>query len=175
MAQLLMRRPHLRDLPSAEPLAPGYHLREYGGPADLPGLLTTLAEAFAEPWDAARAARELTAAPTVKAIYVVTADGAVIGTASSRLLPEHFPGSGYVHWIGVAGAHRRRGVAAALLARVLDDFRERGCGAAVLETDDFRLPAIRAYLRCGFLPVYDVAGEDHRDRWSAIAQRLFSR
>ena len=48
---------------------------------------------------------------------------------------------------------------------------ERGYPAAVLETDDFRIPAIRSYMKLGFVPVYDVRGEDHRARWSKVTAR----
>lgn len=160
MAQLLMRRPHLRDLPIVRPLPAGYQLREYIGPDDLPSLNTTLQAAFSEPWDEARARRELLDVPGVKAIYVIEHEGAVVGTTSSKIVTD---------------AHLRRGLAAALMQRILQDFIERGHRDAVLETDDHRIPAISAYLRFGFLPVYDVRGEDHRERWSAIFQALFGR
>lgn len=173
MAQLNMRRPHLRDLTAIPPLPDGYRLREYAGSGDMPSLITTLTESFAEPWDEARVRRELTAAPDVNAVYVVDFWGYVVGTTSSRLVADRFPGSGYVHWVGVANDHLRRGLGAALLARVLHDFRARGYRDAVLETDDFRAPAISAYLKFGFVPIYEVKGEDHRDRWSALFQRLF--
>ncbi|HEY8598886.1 MAG TPA: GNAT family N-acetyltransferase [Thermomicrobiales bacterium] len=175
MVQLLMRRPHLRDLPTVRPLPAGYRLRAYRAPDDLATLNATLQEAFAEPWDESRARRELLDVPGVKAIYVIEHEGAVVGTTSSKIVPDLFPGSGYVHWVAVADAHLRRGLAAILLNRVLQDFIERGHRDAVLETDDQRLPAISAYLRFGFLPSYDVRGEDHRARWSAIFQALFGR
>ena len=175
MAQLLMRRPHLRDLPTVRPLPAGYGLREYSAPTDLPSLNATLQAAFAEPWDEARARRELLDVPGVKAIYVIEHEGAVVATASSKIVPDRFPGSGYVHWVAVADAHLRRGLAAVLLHRVLQDFTERGHRDAVLETDDDRIAAISAYLRFGFIPFYDVRGEDHRERWSAIFQALLGR
>ena len=175
MAQLLMRRPHLRDLPSVRPLPDGYRIREYAGMDDLPALLATLQEAFFEPWDEARARRELLDVPGVKAIYVIDHGGAVVGTTSSKYVSDLYPGAGYVHWVAVANAHLRRGLAAVLLNRVLHDFIERDYHDAVLETDDHRLPAISAYLRFGFLPVYDVRSESHRERWSAIFQQIFAR
>lgn len=175
MAQLLMRRPHLRDLPTVRPLPAGYQLREYTGPDDLPSLNATLQAAFSEPWDEARARRELLDVPGVKAMYVIEHEGAVVGTTSSKIVPDRFPGSGYVHWVAVTDAHLRRGLAAVLMQRILQDFIERGHRDAVLETDDHRIPAISAYLRFGFLPLYDVRGEDHHERWSAIFQALFGR
>ena len=117
MAQLLMRRPHLRDLPTVRSLPAGYLLREYIAPDDLRSLNATLQTAFAEPWDEARARRELLDVPGVKAIYVIEHDGAVVATTSSKIVPDLFPGSGYVHWVAVSDAHLRRGLAAVLMQR----------------------------------------------------------
>ena len=168
----MMARPHLDAVPEARPLPPGYTLRLYDPARDRPSLAATLAEAFGEPWDNVRLERQLTAAPDVRAIYVVAHGDRVVGTTSSRTLRGDFPSAGYVHWVGVATAHLRRGLGAALLARTLRDFRERGDRSAVLETDDFRIPAIRSYLKFGFLPIYDARGEDHRNRWSAVMERV---
>lgn len=99
--------------------------------------------------------------------------GRPVATASSHWLPDRFPGAGVVHWVGTRPDHARLGLGSALLRRLLHDFDERGYPAAVLQTDTFRLPAIRAYLRFGFLPVYRVDGGDHQDRWSAVFQALF--
>ena len=40
----------------------------------------------------------------------------------------------------------------------------------MLDTDDFRLPAIKNYLNLGFVPVY--AGESHLLRWQSIFKKL---
>jgi len=44
------------------------------------------------------------------------------------------------------------------------------CREGVLDTDDFRLPAIRTYLGLGFMA--DVVEADHSNRWPAIFARL---
>ena len=173
MTSIVMRRPHLRDLPRVAPLPEGYALRLARGDEDLAPLAATLSAAFADPWDADRVRAKLTATPDVQAVYMVTWRGLPVATASSRWLPDRFPDAGYVHWVGTHPDHSRRGLAAALLARLLRDFAERGRASAVLETHDFRAAALRAYLKFGFTPEYDVAGEDHRPRWSAIFQTLF--
>ncbi|MBQ3900864.1 MAG: GNAT family N-acetyltransferase, partial [Clostridia bacterium] len=43
---------------------------------------------------------------------------------------------------------------------------ENGLETAYLTTDDFRIPAIRSYLRAGFYP--DVKDDSHRERWDKI-------
>jgi mycothiol synthase len=107
------------------------------------------------------------------AVYVATWHDRPVATASSRWLPHLFPGAGYVHWVGTHPDHARRGLGTALMIRLLQDFRDRGYRDAVLQTDDVRVPALKTYLRCGFLPVYDVNEEDHHTRWAAIFQAIF--
>jgi hypothetical protein len=62
MAQLVMQRPHLRDVPAARPLPAGYTLRQAGA-ADESALAATLTAAFGESWTPERVRRELTGAP----------------------------------------------------------------------------------------------------------------
>jgi mycothiol synthase len=40
----------------------------------------------------------------------------------------------------------------------------------VLDTDDFRLPAIKNYLNLRFVPMFD--GENHKLRWQDIFEKL---
>jgi GNAT superfamily N-acetyltransferase len=167
---LLLLRPTLADVPE-RPLPEGYRLRLATHDDDM-ALAETLTAAFEEKWDAARVSRDLTGARDVVATYVADWQGRPVATASSRWLPDRFPRAGYVHWVGTDPAHARRGLAAALLVELLRHFAEVGREQAVLETQDFRHPAIRSYLRLGFTPVYEVGTADHRARWSAIFQQL---
>jgi len=169
-----MRRPHLRDLGPDAALPDGYALRPYAGEDDLPGLAETLTAAFPEePWSEARVREELTGAATVDPVFVVAFRGRPVAAASRRVRPERFGGASEVHWVGTHPDHRGRGLGATLVRRVLEHCAGRGERDAVLQTNDHRLPAIRAYLRHGFLPVYDPDGEDHRDRWSAVIRAAF--
>ena len=170
--QLRMYRPHMRDIPASPPLPAGYELRPCEGEEDERALADALTGSFGEDWPVSRVRSSLTEASDVLAVYGVAWQGAPVATASSRYDPDKFPNCGYVHWVGTHPDHARRGLGMALMVRLLHDFQERGYRDAVLETDDFRLPAIRSYLRCGFLPVYEVNGDDQRDRWSAIFQAL---
>src|SRR5882757_2205022 len=173
---LVLSRPSLAAVP-ARPVPEGYELR-LARPGDEPAIAATLTAAF-EPtsvqpqrFDVQRVRRALTEAADVDATYVAAWHGTAVATASSRWLPDRFPGAGYVHWVGTDPAHKRRGLAAALVVTLFAHFARVGRTHAVLETEDHRLPALRSYLGLGFTPVYEVAGEDHRERWSAIFQSL---
>lgn len=170
MVQLLMRRPHLLDLPTPPALPEGYEVRLLAGGADAPSLVETLRGAFGEQWTEETARELLIEADDVLAVYVATYDGSTVATASSRWVPDLYPGSGYVHWVGTHPDHVRLGLGTAVVGRVLQDFRDRGYRDAVLQTEDFRIPAMRSYLKLGFVPELDVEGEDHRDRWRTIFQ-----
>jgi mycothiol synthase len=172
MQQLLMRRPDLKNLPPIPSLPEGYTLRPYA-PGDLEGLTALLQSAFEEmDWTVEKVRKSLIDAPDVKRTFVVAHDGEIAATASCRIHPADFHGSGYVHWVGVSAGHRGRGLGEAVSLACLHHFAEMGCADAVLETDDHRLPAIRLYKKLGFEPVH--RNESHIERWAAIASELLA-
>ena len=164
-----MRRPSLDDLPPTPPLPEGYVLRAFE-PGDLPGLAAILTVAFNTAWDEEKVRRDLSEAPDVDGVYVIAQGGSPVATASARLLPDRFPGSGYVHWVGTDPRHQGKGLGTLVSRRVLEHFRAANLADAVLETDDFRLAAIRSYLKLGFIPEYpDVS---HKMRWARVLPQL---
>ncbi len=173
MTNLLMRRPNLFDLPPLPALPDGYALREMK-PNDIAAVAAVLASAFAdEAWDAARVAATLNEEQGVKQTLVVDIGGRPIATASARLQPDRFPGSGYLHWVAVDPDHRGQRLGFFLSLAVLHTFRTLGCADALLETQDHRLAAIQTYLKLGFLPQYPDAS--HHARWDSIRMALGSR
>lgn len=168
-----MVRPHLRDLPEPPLLPEGYSLRLLGR-GDEPQLARLLSAAFEEAWDARRVASTLTRAEDVRAVYGVFRDDELTATASSQVRPERDSASGFVHWVAAHPEHRSRGLAAALLGRLLEDFEARGYRRARLDTQPERIPAIRTYLKFSFVPEYGVDGLEHRDIWSGIFQTLMA-
>lgn len=149
--QLLMRRPSLDDLRPLPALAEADALRE-AGVDDAAALAVVLRSAFGPEWTIGRVHAALLDAPDVVATFVATAKGTPIATASARLAPDAFPGSGYLHWVGVHADARGRRLGRIVSLAVLHRFHALGCQDAVLETDPFRLPAIRVYLNLGFVP-----------------------
>ena len=107
---------------------------------------------------------------SIATVFVIDFGGVPVATASARLLPNDYPGSGYVHWVGASTAHRGKRLGALVSLAVLYEFARLGCRDAVLETDDFRVPAIKVYLNLGFVPEYRHA--THAPRWSALQDAL---
>jgi mycothiol synthase len=168
-----MYRPHLHDVPDTPAVPDSYSLRrlEHG---DEPNLAALLSLAFAETWDEQRVGSVLTRAEDVKAIYGVLWQSELVATASSQFLPRQDPHAGFVHWVATHPGHRGVGLASAVLVRLLKDFEARGYRSARLSTQPERLPAIRTYLKFGFVPDYEVDGRDDRGCWSGIFQALAS-
>jgi mycothiol synthase len=167
--QLFMRRPDLSDLPPAPPLEPGYGLRP-AGPADQEQLAGLLSEAFGDSWDAQRVAGEFSPGNGVETTYVVAAPAGVVATAAARRLPDRYPDAGYVHYVGARFSERGKRLGEVVTRRVLAHFAAEDLHQAVLETDDFRLPAIWTYLRLGFVP--EPRGPGDVIRWSRVLRNL---
>jgi mycothiol synthase len=165
---ILMRRPDLYDLPELE-VPPNFRVR-LALPNEVGALAILLTRAFEVTWDEDLVRRRLTEAPDVEAIYVVEQAGALVATASVRVVPEEYPGSGYLHWVGADPDYQGKGLGRLAVLRVLIHFREAGLRDAVLETQERRLAPLRTYLRLGFLPEYRAA--DDRRRWSRVFPRL---
>lgn len=174
---VLMHRPHLRAVPTSAPLERGFSLRQLGTSDDraLAELLELVYAQYGEKWDEARVRRELTQAEDVRAVYGIVWRETLVATTSSQYLPEYAKTSGFVHWVATHPDFRGKGFASALLGRVLADFKERGYESAWLITQPDRVPAIRTYLKYGFVPEYEADSADHRSVWSAIFPTLLSR
>ena len=166
MAQLVMKRP-----PGADPLPPESPIKvREATRADAEAIALLMSAAFPEmTWDATRANKDLFDASDVPVTYVIEENGSIIATASVRY-HERFPGAGYVHWVGVDPAQRGRRLGTVVMAKVIRRFFADGRTFSILETDDFRLPAIASYLGQGFIPHY--IDPDHEGRWSKVFEQL---
>lgn len=165
MLSLLMRRPHLKDLP---PVPSGV---ETAGERDAEELARLLEASFTTTtWTPDRVRLDLLGDPTVRATYLVRRGERIVATASARVLPHRYPGAGCLHWVASDPGLRGRGLGLTVILAALHRFARDGLAASVLETDDDRLPAISAYLRLGFVPQYPTP--HHQDRWSEIFRRL---
>lgn len=112
------------------------------------------------------AEKDLKAFPCLKReedIFFAARDGKRIATATGMLKED---GTGYLHYICALPEARGTGVAAALVAHAMRHLYEKGASFVYLTTDDFRLGAIKTYLRLGLVPVIEDA-EDEK-RWRAV-------
>ena len=163
---------HPGPLPPDAPVPTGRLRPAVEGDADALGMLLTAA--FEEQWDVDRVRSALLDTPDVVRTWVVeNPDGQLVATASERLLPDRYPDAGYLHWVASAPTARGAGLGSLVTRACLAGFAERGPSRAVLETEDFRVPAVRTYLRLGFVP--ESRDDDERHRWSALLPTLLDR
>jgi len=97
-------------------------------------------------------------------IHALAEDAAGRPIGCARLLAD-----GHIGRVAVLRAHRRHGVGAALLQRLLDAARERGDARAIVNA---QVDAMPFYARYGFVArgdVFEEAGIDHRVMELALA------
>jgi GNAT superfamily N-acetyltransferase/catechol 2,3-dioxygenase-like lactoylglutathione lyase family enzyme len=172
-SNLRMRLRSLADLPMLPEPPNGFTLRRIVRKemteSDIADLTGVLAAAFPEMvWTPRKVREALVTDATVEETFVLedAESGAIAATATARFLPERFPNTGYLHWVGAYAHYKGKGFGRYVSLAVLHAFRERGYTDAVLETQDFRLPAIHTYRKLGFAPEYN--DDTHEARWNAL-------
>ncbi len=171
--QLCMIRPDLGRLPAVE-LPEGYSIRTSRGGAGA-HWARILGRAFdgVDTWPVEKYREIMLADPAWRAdriFFICDPDGMPCATAGAYRAKRWGPEAGYLHWVGVCPDHRGRRLGYAVSLACLHKFRAEGCDCAVLQTDDFRLPAIRIYLRLDFEPL--VIHPNQPARWDAVFGQL---
>jgi len=97
----------------------------------------------------------------------------LIGTASAIDNPAggrfYFPGGGQLGYLVVDAARRGKGLGYSLVAAVVGRLRVAGHRHLWLGVQGWRLPAIRTYLRAGYLPFLHGPNPDHLlTRWIRV-------
>lgn len=170
--QLCMKRLNLDDLPEIE-LPGGYTIRS-SREGDGQHWARIVREAFADDsYDESRFDRDMKAHAAYRPeriFFVCASDGLPCATASAYRQESFGRDAGYLHYVGVCPAHTGKRLGTAVSLAALNKFRSEGLQSAVLETDDFRLPAIKTYLNLGFSPL--IVHENQPERWNAVFAKL---
>ena len=96
--------------------------------------------------------------------FFIVEDGKAIATLTVVSDPEKK--DGLFHMVGSLPECRGRGIGHLLCEIGEYVLKTTGMQTARLSTDDFRVPAIKAYIRTGFKP--DLSTEDYVQRWDAL-------
>lgn len=89
-----------------------------------------------------------------------------VATASAWFKPMYGIDTGNIHQVGVLPGHRGKCLGYWISLAALHRLAIEGFSKATLETDDFRIPAIKTYLKLGFSPI--LVHENQRERWKDI-------
>lgn len=170
MPQLAMRRENVLDLPPLL-LPEGYILRP-SREGDAHYWVTILNESFNNAWTDDDFDRIMVQDPAYspdRILFICAPDGVPCAVAAAYRTKEN-PENGYLHYVGCRPCHAGKKLGMLVSLACLYKFREEGCDAVTLQTDDFRLAAIKTYLRLGFHPV--IVHENQHERWKAIFAML---
>lgn len=169
--QLLLQRELTGELPPIH-IPAGYALRTYEGEADNAVWVHIMQNSLGSKYTLAGFISGIRDRPQFKPemLFFLTHDGKPVGSSCAWRRDPSERRVGYVHMVGLLPEHRGKGLGRLLTLRTLHYFKEHGFTQAVLNTDDFRLAAIKSYLGLGFRPV--MADEDHPARWLAIFRQL---
>ncbi|MCC3372917.1 GNAT family N-acetyltransferase [Cohnella sp. REN36] len=105
-----------------------------------------------------------------KNVLFVCAGEQPVATACAWQEPQWEDDCGYLHMVAVDPDHTGRGLGFGVSLAALRAMADDGKRQVALETDDFRLPAIRTYVKLGFRP--DASEAAIRDRWERVYRRL---
>ena len=103
-------------------------------------------------------------------VLFINYKGRAVTTATAWYNKRWDQKTGYLHMVGVIPAHRGKGLGFKVSLAVLHQMVQEGRESAVLETDDFRLAAIKTYLKLGFKP--QIIHENQIKRWKEILTNL---
>jgi mycothiol synthase len=150
-----------------------YELRQFGL-EDAEAYVRLMQEVGFEGWDRDRLAsvRERVIG---NGFFIVehSPTGRIAATAVAVDNPgELHPAGGELGWVAADPKHRGKGLGLAVCAAVTARLIEAGYREIYLKTDDWRLPAIKTYLKLGYEPLL-YAG-DMAKRWRQVRRQLSS-
>lgn len=87
--------------------------------------------------------------------------------ATLTVICDYEKKQGYIHMVACKPEFRGRGLGRLLNEIAVYTLKEKRMQTAYLTTDDWRIPAIKSYLKAGFFP--DLESEaDFKERWEKI-------
>ena len=96
--------------------------------------------------------------------FILVVDGNAAATIT--IICDDNKKQGYIHMVACKPEYRGRGLGTILNKIAMNTLIEQGMKTAYLTTDDWRIPAIKSYLRCGFKP--DLSTDNFKERWDKI-------
>lgn len=97
--------------------------------------------------------------------YIFCVDGAPAATVT--VICDNAAKAGRIHMVACKPGFRGRGLGNLMMAKAVSVLKKAGMETAALVTDDWRIPAIKTYLKVGFVPDLD-SEPDYRERWGNI-------
>lgn len=108
---------------------------------------------------------------TKRSYFLVSPDGEDVGTITAWYERRHLGRRwGRIHYVAIVPAHRGKGLSRCIMTVAMKRLRALGHRRAMLGTQTPRLPAIRTYLRFGFVP--DLTTDGAARAWRLVARHI---
>ena len=171
MSQLLMYRLNLDELPPIV-LPEGYFASPFkiGEDAQWENIMNTSfgGEHIFE--------KEISSNPVffperIRFIREKSPEGRAVASATAWTWHTTYPKEcGYLHMVGAIPEYTGLRLGYSVVLDALYEMKRQSRTSSVLTTDDFRIPAIKTYIKLGYLPV--INDNDHCKRWQSIFDLL---
>ncbi len=165
--QLVMTAP-LTDLPDCE-VPPSYSIRHFQ-PGDQAAWDEIIRDSFKDPNCSFDKIMKGDKAFQPERVLFVCCDGRPVATAAAWYKPEWGENTGYLHMVGTHSSHAGKNLGLQASLAAMHRMVAEGRTSAVLQTDDFRIPAIKIYLKLGYSPV--IVHESQPARWRAVFESI---
>jgi mycothiol synthase len=161
----------LPELPAPLQVA-GYELRAFQA-GDESAWVAILSASDLGVWDRARIDRLIAGergAVPLEGAFFATFRGEPVGTAHLEMREDGDTVCSELSWVAVLPEHRGRNLGYPLCRAALAYARSAGHPYVILKTQDFRVGAIKTYLRLGFEPTME--DPSHPERWRQLLHVL---
>ncbi len=165
--QLMMVKRNIRELPPIV-LPQGYSVRTYKE-GDGPYWESIIGESFGRKFDFEEHMRK-NKAYMPERIFFLCCGGEPVATASAWHRDEIGSITGSMHMVGILKAHAGRGLGYWVSLAALYRMRDEGRIRSVLRTDDFRLAAVKTYLKLGYEPI--LVDDSQDKRWRDVFSKI---
>ncbi len=171
-AQLQMVWPKERlDSPPVPELPAGYELRPYRD-RDADQYIALMTKAGFKGWSRG-SVKDLQRRVLPDGFFLVAykRTGKIVATAVAVHSPsELHPYGGELGWVAADPRHKGKGLGMAVSAAATARLVSAGYRNVYLLTDDWRLPALKSYLKLGYEPL--LFRDDMAERWRSICRKL---
>lgn len=167
---------HLLGTPPEAALPAGYRLH-FGRPGDEPHFFQLMARVGWPGWDAAHFQRwQPRIVPQGWFVVVHEPTQGIVASAMALRDEKEFScQGGELGWVSCDPAHRGKGLGAAVSAAATARLLQEGFSHIHLYTEEWRLAALKLYLRLGYAPL--LYAPDMPERWCSVCAavgRLFT-
>lgn len=102
--------------------------------------------------------------------FLVSPSGDIAGTATYQYTGDEDTGS--LHMVSIEKSYQGKGLAFPLVLYAVQKMVGDGKKKITLTTDDWRIPAIKTYLRAGFAPVVKPGDAEMESRWANVMAQI---